>query len=225
MIKGFYVLTDNQGSYIREDKLTKKYVPVRSLKQAKVWDSKEKATSILKNSIGKTIRNKYVVKLIETEVKTEVTDATEKKEHTNVKSIQKLSNNAPKEILTSSIEEDQIEDWLNKINQIVNVMSGSETRKKELLEKLSNIDKQIVDVEHYIEFNNFNAAQGWGCYKMLQTLLKQRRNYKHELQVIRIIEQSNFKTDSLSHIAERIELVKNQSYVPRVLTELFDNKK
>lgn len=225
MIKGFYVLTDNQGSYIREDKLTKKYVPVRSLKQAKVWDSKEKATSILKNSIGKTIRNKYVVKLIETEVKTEVTDTTEKKEHTNVKSIQKLSNNAPKEILTSSIEEDQIEDWLNKINQIVNVMSGSETRKKELLEKLSNIDKQIVDVEHYIEFNNFNAAQGWGCYKMLQTLLKQRRNYKHELQVIRIIEQSNFKTDSLSHIAERIELVKNQSYVPRVLTELFDNKK
>lgn len=225
MIKGFYVLTDNQGSYIREDKLTKKYVPVRSLKQAKVWDSKEKATSILKNSIGKTIRNKYVVKLIETEVKTEVTDTIEKKEHTNVKSIQKLSNNAPKEILTSSIEEDQIEDWLNKINQIVNVMSGSETRKKELLEKLSNIDKQIVDVEHYIEFNNFNAAQGWGCYKMLQTLLKQRRNYKHELQVIRIIEQSNFKTDSLSHIAERIELVKNQSYVPRVLTELFDNKK
>lgn len=225
MIKGFYVLTDNQGSYIREDKLTKKYVPVRSLKQAKVWDSKEKATSILKNSIGKTIRNKYVVKLIETEVKTEVTDTAEKKEHTNVKSIQKLSNNAPKEILTSSIEEDQIEDWLNKINQIVNVMSGSETRKKELLEKLSNIDKQIVDVEHYIEFNNFNAAQGWGCYKMLQTLLKQRRNYKHELQVIRIIEQSNFKTDSLSHIAERIELVKNQSYVPRVLTELFDNKK
>lgn len=236
MLNGVYVISDDSGRYIREDPTTRKYVPVRSFKQAKRWDSREKAAAVLKNSIGKSVRDKFRVKFIEIKSETappesqhlnEPTDNTEKQ-----KAVSHNRNAAPvesyevvKQIKESVIEDDQIDSWVQKLNEIITVLSGSENRKEYLLDKLSSVDKKIVDVQHYIEFYDFNAAQGWGCYKMLQTLLRQRRNYKDELRVITAIEQGNIQTDSLSQIMEKIAEVQSQEYTPRALPELFKNKK
>ena len=237
MLKGVYVIADNNGRYIREDPTTRKYVPIRSFKQAKCWDSREKAASVLKNSIGKNIRDKFRVKFIEIKSETttpvnQISNEVEDIQSKNKKAVSYNRNPAPteshkvvKQIKESAIEADQIDSWLKKLNEIMNVVSGLDNRKSYLLGKLSNVDKKIVDVEHYIEFYDFNAAQGWGCYKMLQTLLRQRRNYKDELRVITAIEQGNIQTDSLSQIMEKIAEVQSQEYTPRALPELFKNKK
>ena len=109
---GFYVLTDGQGNYIRKDNLTGKYVPIRNFKQAQQWDSQVKAHSILNNSLAKSIRNNYAVQLIDTK---------------NI--IEKDDMSKQQELCFRAIEDGNIDDWLEKVNTIMNVLSGSDTRK------------------------------------------------------------------------------------------------
>ena len=129
-----------------------------------------------------------------------------------------------KEITFRPIEDDNIKDWLEKINTIRDVLSGSSSRKDELLGKLSEVDREISDINHYIEFGNYNACQGWRCFKMLQTLLRQRRKYKNEIQVLQMIKECKFDNDSISSLSEKIAEVSNKLYHPRAFPELFKSE-
>ena len=211
-----YVLTDGNGTYIWEDKNTRKYVPIRSQKQAKKWDNKEKAKSVLVNSVNKSIRSKFFVEIIQTteEQKTQSSQCTVKE------SLTKEENSIRYPILPDN----ETDNWIEKIGQVVDVISDLETKKKQVAEKLQIVQMKIVDVEHYIEFNNLNAAEGWGCYKMLQDLLKERRKYKDTLMIIGIIEDSNLDVKSFTSLCKRIEGLKHRSYAPRALPELFVKK-
>ena len=205
---GVYVITNGEGSYIHRDEASGKYVPIRSFSKATQWDSIVKANGILNNSIAKNIRSGYAVQLVDTE-KTVV------KENTDVQN----------DICFRNILDDSIEEWLSKINTIIDVMSGSDARQQELNGKLSEIDKEIVDVEHYIEFGKFNAYQGWMCFKMLQNLLKQRRKYKNEIQVLNLIRQCRFDRNSLTVLVQTISDIQNKCYTPRAFPELFRSGK
>lgn len=205
---GVYVLTDGSGTYIRKDEATGRYVPIRSFKHAKQWDSILKAKSVLDNSISKSIRNSYAVQLVDTE-----------------EIIEKEDLSKQNELIFREIEDDKISDWLSKINTIKDVLSGSDSRVCELTEKLSEVDKEIVDVQHYIEFGKFNCYQGWMCFKMLQNMLKQRRKYKNEISVLNMIKQCKFDMTSISALSQTISDAKNKCYTPRAFPELFRSGK
>ena len=64
---GVFVITNGEGTYIRKDETTGKYVPIRSFSKATQWDSIVKANGILNNSIAKNIRSGYAVQLVDTE--------------------------------------------------------------------------------------------------------------------------------------------------------------
>lgn len=201
---GVYVITNGEGSYIRRDETSGKYVPIRSFKKATQWDSIVKANGILHNSISKNIRAGYAVQLIDTD-----------------KTVEKEVIDVQHDICFRNIIDDNINEWLSKINTILDVMSNSDVRQQEINSQLSNVDKEIVDIEHYIEFGKFNAYQGWVCFKMLQNLLKQRRKYKNEMQVLNLIKQHGFDRDSLTTLAQTISDIQNKCYTPRAFPELF----
>ena len=205
---GVYVITNGEGSYIHKDKASGKYVPIRSFNKATQWDSIVKANSILNNSISKSIRNGYAVQLIDTE-----------------KTVEKENLSVQNDICFRNITDDNIAEWLSKINTIIEVMSGFDTRQQELNNKLSEVDKEIVDVEHYIEFGKFNAYQGWMCFKMLQNLLKQRRKFKNEIQVLNLIKQYRFDRNSLTALVQTVSDIQNKCYTPRAFPELFRSGK
>lgn len=204
----YYVITDGNGNYIRHDVGTGKYVPIRSLKGAKQFDNILKANAVLKNSISSSIRSFYEVRLVDTSYQ--------------VDKITPESENKQSEIIFREVEDDNIQDWLSKINIIRDTLSGSGQRENELQEKLSEIDKEIVDINHYIEFGNYNACQGWRCFKMLQQLLRQRRKYKNELSVIQMIKACNFDPDAVSRLSDKISESTKKTYMPRAFPELFN---
>lgn len=201
---GFYVITNGKGSYIRKDETSGKYVPIKNFKQAMQWDSITKANAVLNNSIAKSVKSGYEMQLIETE-----------------KVVEKEDLSIPNEICFREIIDDNIQDWITKINEIAKLLQGSGERKEELLKKLSDVDKEIVDIEHYIEFGKFNAYQGWMCFKMLQNLLQQRRKYKNEISVLNLIKQCDFNTDSIIALSQTISDIQNKCYKPRAFPELF----
>lgn len=205
---GVYVITNGDGSYIHKDDTSGKYVPIRSFRKATQWDNILKANSVLNNSVPKAIRSNYAVELVKTE-------------HI----VEKESIAVQNEICFRNIEDDNISEWVNKINTIKEVLSGSDSRQRELDEKLSNTDKEIVDIEHYIEFGKFNAYQGWMCFKMLQNLLKQRRKIKNEQQVLYLIKQCKINGDSITALSQTVSDIQNKCYTPRAFLELFRSGK
>lgn len=202
---GFYVITDGKGSYIRHDEPTGRYVPIRSLKHAKQWDNILKAKAIFNNSLSANLRRDYEVRYVDTSETVEKLTLPQRQAQIDVR----------------PPEDDNIRDWLEKINTIRDVLSGQTAREEELNGKLSAIDKEISDIHHYIEFGNYNACQGWRCFKILQTLLRQRRKYKNEIQVLTMIRSVGFNKASMDKLAENISEVQNKLYNPRAFPELF----
>lgn len=207
------MLTDGNGTYIREDTNTRKYVPIKSHKQAKHWDSYEKAKSVLNNSIGKSIRSKYSVQTIQ------MADQKVPQNNADVSETSPLLN----EFTASyNIPNDTIDSLNHNLNQVINAISNIDIKKNELTEKLKVVQSKIVDVRHYIEFQNLNASEGWKIYKLLQDLLRERRNYKDQLMIMGFVEDINVDTESLHILSKRIAGLKTRTYAPRALPELFE---
>lgn len=201
---GFYVLSNGEGTYITHDKGSGKYVQIRSFNQAMKFPNLSRAMNILNSSISKSIRSHYIPEFHETE------------EMVNRNSAEKQ-----KEICFRAIDHGELTQWQEKIEQLVELFGGTESRYSELSTKLSDVDKEISDIEHYIEFGKFNCYQGWLCFKMLQNLLQQRRQYKNEMQIITRMKESKISGDSIKTLFESVKELQNKVYTPRKFPELF----
>ena len=65
--------------------------------------------------------------------------------------------------------------------------------RKLLSSQLSAVDKEIVDIYHYIEVTNFNACEGYKACKQLKNALIARRQIKNEMAVILHIDQCGLR--------------------------------
>lgn len=204
---GFYVLSDGNGSFIRRDFASGKYVPVRSFRQAYKWETESKALSVLRNSVSKSIRGDYSAR-----------------RYVNGEDVSETIRSDGAEAPAPSAETPDVSDWMSGISRLIDMISASEQRISDLSEKVSEVDKEIVDVEHYIELGQFNCYQGWLCFKLLQDRLRQRRKYKDEMQLLSLIRQSGADAESLSTLSRKISALRNKRYSPRAMPELFVKK-
>ena len=97
-----------------------------------------------------------------------------------------------------------------------------EKRRKYLESEQSIADKKITDIEHYIEFNNLSASQGYKAYKLLKRCLEERRNIKNELGQLASVSKMNIGFAGSGNMQKSLERINNKQYTPRVLTELFE---
>lgn len=91
-----------------------------------------------------------------------------------------------------------------------------------MVQQLSKVDQELSDVNHYIEFCNLNAAQGYKAYKMIKDRRIKRRSIKNELQVVDIILSKKISETATDEIKKAIAGMDQRTYEPRVLNELFD---
>lgn len=211
----FYVITDGHGSYIRKDEFSGKYVPVRNASFAERFEQRCKAANVLKNAIGKNIRSKYKVVDIEEETAPIMPTVREVNSTSN-------KDQVVKTIASEKPAESQTEKWVSGAETLTEFVMDAEKRKEELVGLLSEVDKEISDINHYIEFGKFNAYQGWLAFTMLQNRLKKRRKIKDELSVINQLGECKITSDMMIDIKNAIAELGNRKYAPRVLTQLFD---
>ena len=203
---GYYVMTDGNGTFITLDKSTNKYVPIKGEKYAFKWDDRQKAVNIHKSSLSKKIRPMYSV-----EYRND-SDAI-----VNKKNLEQQS-----QITSAKFEGNAIDKLESMLQSVVAIIGGVDERFDELCDKLSEVDKKIVDIEHYIEFGKFNCYQGWICFKILQNLLQQRRQYKNEMEVINKIRCCKIESKEVDILKASIEQIKFKKYTPRAFKELFN---
>lgn len=112
--------------------------------------------------------------------------------------------------------------FLEKVNEMYNFIKRLEDRRIDLKSELATIDLEIVDIEHYVEFNEFDAAKGYKAYKLLHDTRKRRRELKDELEKIELILGTSLKSENLDNLDRSIKGLDTRKYTPRVLKELFD---
>lgn len=129
--------------------------------------------------------------------------------------------------LVYNICEKEVYDDVDSLDMLEILTQAQEISKKltykisELNKNLSKHDKEVVDIYHYIEFNNLGASDGYKAYKLLQNTLRARRKDKND-----IVEVEAARTVfSSSKIGKAIDIVvsnrNEKTYTPRVMEDLF----
>lgn len=86
--------------------------------------------------------------------------------------------------------------------------------------KLIEVDNKIQDVLHAIEFNSYNARDGYKIYKLLHDLRLERRKYKDEIFIRELIDDNIHDID-WGKFRSRVKDVKDRQYHVREMEELF----
>ena len=86
--------------------------------------------------------------------------------------------------------------------------------------KLQEVENKIQDVLHAIEFNSYNARDGYKIYKLLHDLRLERRKYKDE-QIIADVMKSGFVVSNWELVRTRVDDLKDRQYHVREMEELF----
>lgn len=198
-----YVITDDTRWIMRDRK--GKYVPTSCEALADIFGNKE-ANSILQNNLSKALKSCFHV---------EKTD----KPPELIKQITQEKVNENTETPSNS---ENIQYWIDKVSDLNELASEALHRKDNLLSQLSKIDQELSDIDHYIEFVNLNAAQGYKAYRMIKDRRIIRRSIKNELDVLNIILGKKISETATDEIQKAISGMDKRTYEPRVLNELFD---
>lgn len=198
-----YVITDGTRWIMRDRK--GKYVPTSCEALADTFGNKE-ANSILQNNLSKALKSCFHLQKID-------------KPPELVKQITQEKVNENTETPSNS---ENIQYWVDKVSGLNGLASEALHRKDNLLSQLSKIDQELSDINHYIEFVNLNAAQGYKAYKMIKDRRIIRRSIKNELDVLNIILGKKISETATDEIQKAISGMDKRIYEPRVLNELFD---
>lgn len=204
-----YIITDGNKNYIRRD-IDGKYVAARSRALADEFLEKWKAEKVLKNNL--TPKKRKLYRVVEEDVGFTVVKKPEQDQAEKPKEERK-----PEQLLLSP----QIEELRKKIEGVKKFIDDAENRRSELSDLLSNTDKEITDIQHYIEFSDINGEDITSTYNMLKTRLKNRRQIKNELSVLRQLAECKMDASMFGDLLTVISDLDNKTYVPRVLTSLF----
>lgn len=189
-----YVLY-NQKYYLMQNAI-KQFVPTTELNEAFQFFDKTKAENALAN-LPKQMRNLgYFVQQIDAPSKPVDFD-----QFTNI------------ELVNYDSALEQIGSFCDLHNQLVARATWVEY-------KLQEVENKIQDVLHAIEFNSYNARDGYKIYKLLHDLRLERRKYKDEIFIRELIDDNIHNVD-WRKFRSRVEDVKDRQYHARNLEELF----
>lgn len=194
---------DGKNSYLC--KVCGKFSLTTDKDKAEKYGQKEKAENILKSSLSKTFpyKKKGEIVYIEDEaieVKTDIV----KKDYTK-------------------IDFDQFQKDFDDLSE---QFRSIKSNKNSLVEQLSEADRKISDIEHYLEFYTFNACDGYKLAKGLKEILMERRKIKNQFKIIEALENSTC-SEMMSGIAsvKMNQAIKGDyDYAPRVLKGMFKGK-
>lgn len=198
-----YVITDGTRWIMRDRK--GKYVPTSCEALADVFTNKQ-ATGIFQSNLSKALKSVFRVQKIDEPSKL----------------IKQISQETAQENTERVSTAENIQRWINKIDGLNGLATEALHRKDELVQQLSKVDQELSDVNHYIEFCNLNAAQGYKAYKMIKDRRIKRRSIKNELQVVDIILSKKICETATDEIQKAIAGMDQRTYEPRVLNELFN---
>lgn len=186
-----------------------KAVATMNFKDAKLFSSKQKAGQFLVS---------LPRKLYDISTSWEVMEQSENKPLEPPQEQIKNPQTQPQEDKPKTNTEITEVDYLNLLDSVSVLKENKKGCLTYLNSKLSDIGQEIVDLEHYIEFNNLNACDAYQAYKMLRDTLRERRKIKDSITAA----QSLYENCNVNKLYDCNDHLHNRTYTPRKLTSLFE---
>ena len=195
-----FILENRLGGYITN--VNNKFTVTGNIKRASVFATERKALNV-KESLPRTIkRETYYVR----ELSTETEDSMIGDEDY---------------IVTGHIDRD--DEYVNKVKKMLQEISNCEEdlllKEEEYKSRLSELDKELVDIDHWIEFYPVSAYDGYRMTKMRKDRLLERRKIKDSLSEISII-----RSIKGGETLKNLNGIEEKKYTPRALTNIFREK-
>lgn len=189
-----YVLYNNK--YYLMQNAIKQFVPTTELNEAFQFFDKTKAENALAN-LPKQTRNLgyFVIQISNTDKPVDFDQFTE-------------------------IELVNYDSALAQISSFCDLHDQLVARAPWIDHKLTEVENKIQDVLHAIEFNSYNARDGYKIYKLLHDLRLERRKYKDEIFIRELIDDNIHDVD-WGKFRSRVKDVKDRQYHVREMEELF----
>lgn len=123
-----------------------------------------------------------------------------------------------------------VEEFSQIIGRVDSFLTDLPRRIKQVEIEIDYCQSELQDLQHYIEFNNLSASQGWKLANEIKQVRIKRRHLKDELDYLQAIDKrmkNVFKHNSgVNDLAEGIKHTKEKhkarTYVPRVRKDLFE---
>jgi len=116
--------------------------------------------------------------------------------------------------------------WMEYLDRFSHIIASIPKYQKGLESALSDVDKKICDVLHYIELCETNSQEAEGLVDLLRVCRENRREIKDELYQVDAFKQTLGTLQNASKAQSGIKLIKKldmRKYRPRKYTELFEN--
>ena len=208
----WYIGTNN--TFITIDKNGKAIATMR-FEGTKFFSTKQKASQFLVSLPRKlyNISNKWTVEEYNPPTANKSAET-----QTNKSSQTQTKSNKTLDILYDQPDKNRQQvDYLALLDSVSILKENKKGCLTDLNSKLSDIDQEISDLEHYIEFNRLNACDAYNAYKMLRDALQKRRKIKDSI----IAAQTLYESCDIDTLSSCSNLLHNRKYYPRKLTSLF----
>jgi len=98
---------------------------------------------------------------------------------------------------------------------------------EDLSVQLSNMDREISDIQHYIETASLNAAQRSHVFKVYREKLTERRLYKNLMDITATMAQAGLSKKNFNNTVASLDGLETKAYSPRSAfgETLFGTKK
>lgn len=199
----YVIANPNRKIYIRLDKNGR---PETCTKQTAQRFDKNKASRILKQ-IPKTMKKFNFSLCVASE---DIPCANKKEEEINeeVKNVIIVSEN-----YTVS---ESVTRWVDRVKSCNDLAKDAAKRKEELINALSNADKDLSNSLHEIELTNWkNGCEGYKEYKSVKIILEKRRVIKDELTVVQSILDSKLESIATNRIEKIVNGLSNRTFSVR----------
>ena len=124
--------------------------------------------------------------------------------------------------IDADIDPIELHDGIETINTMLELHKQCVAQQQWLENRLCETQSKICDIEHAIEFYNYNARDGYKMYKRLKELRLERRKYKDALLICEIMSGS-FDAVDWAELDNRLPNLAERVYKPRFYPELFEN--
>lgn len=115
-------------------------------------------------------------------------------------------------------------DWEGMLSNLCYMSQHMTEYQAKLYEMQSNVDQEISDIMHYLEFTNPGTNEMLKASQMLQERRRKRREITDEIEKTNLIREAFLDRNFESKVQQalgRIERMKDRQYTPRKLTALF----
>ena len=203
-------------------KLKKKF-RVRETKDDRTPAEKSKSEEGVRGNPPPTTHQSTTVPVKEADASKAGTEkeGNKKPAHKKESSDQNITTNIAVSVSYPTIDSGNLEKIKANIRVMTEFAHDKDQRVEYLIEQLTQVDRELSDIAHYMEFNRLDGYRGYKAYKMFHDRRIRRRIIKDELGVLQGLGKCQLDSAMLTEVRMAAENIGERKYRPRAMPELF----